>query len=219
LNLDRQYHTVTGVGTKTTDTVSTEVGLSPEVRSSREVGVVRDAIPERDAAGCLEIYAPFVRETIVSFEEQVPTLQEFEKRMRASLRTHPWLVADEDGMVVGYAYASQHRTRAAYRWATDVSVYVAPSHHGRGIGRRLYNELFERLRAQGFRIACAGIALPNDASVGLHEAMGFQPVGVYRRIGWKLGAWHDVGWWQLELAAMSTEKPTEPTASVGAASE
>lgn len=183
---------------------------TPDDVVSSDVALVRNARPERDAAGCLEIYAPFVRDTIVSFEEEVPTVEEFEARMRNSMRTHAWLVADDGTAVVGYAYGSQHRSRAAYRWATDVSVYVAPSHHGRGIGRRLYAELLPRLREQGFRIACAGIALPNPASVGLHEAMGFKPVGVYRRIGWKLGAWHDVGWWQLELAPTSNEKPAEP---------
>jgi L-amino acid N-acyltransferase YncA len=173
------------------------------------VGLVRDTVPERDAAACLEIYAPFVRDTIVSFEEQVPTVPEFKERMESSTRTHPWLVYEQAAAVVGYAYASQHRARAAYRWATDVSVYVAPTHHGRGIGRRLYTELFERLRHQGFLRACAGIALPNPSSVGLHEAMGFKLVGVYPRIGWKLGAWHDVGWWQLDLAPASDQQPAE----------
>jgi phosphinothricin acetyltransferase len=108
-------------------------------------------------------------------------------------------VLEDAERVVGYAYAVPHRTRAAYRWAADVTVYVAPSHHRRGVGRRLYTELVLRLRDGGLRIACAGITLPNDASVALHRAVGFQPVGVYRRIGWKHGAWHDVGWWQLDL--------------------
>ena len=171
--------------------------------------MVRDALPERDAQGCLEIYAPFVRDTAVSFEEVVPTLQEFQERMRHSMETHPWLVFDEAG-VKGYAYGSQFRGRAAYRWAADVSVYVAPTAHGRGIGRRLYTELLHRLKLQGFYVACATIALPNEASIGLHRAMGFEPVGVYRNVGWKLGAWHDVSWWQLELNAASASRPAEP---------
>jgi phosphinothricin acetyltransferase len=171
---------------------------------------VRDAIPDRDASACLEIYAPFVRDTFVSFEEQVPTLEEFRERIRSTTATHPWLVLEDQGEVVGYAYASPHRTRAAYRWAADVTVYVAPSHRRAGAGRRLYAELLERLRRQRFRVACAGIALPNDASVELHRAMGFKRVGVYERIGWKTGAWRDVGWWQLELTPASDEPPPEP---------
>lgn len=180
----------------------------------RPAGVVRDAVAERDAAGCLEIYAPFVRDTAVSFEESVPSLADFEERIRATSEHYPWLVFDVDGAVAGYAYGSSHRYRAAYRWAADVSVYVAPVHHGKGIGRRLYAELFERLRRQGYHIACAGIALPNDASIGLHSAMGFEPVGVYRRIGWKAGAWHDVSWWQLELLPPTASLPADPTPPV-----
>lgn len=176
----------------------------------RTAGIVRDAIAERDAAGCLEIYAPFVRDTAVSFEEVVPSLADFEERVRLTSRAYPWLVFEAGGAVAGYAYGSSHRSRAAYRWAVDVSVYVSPVHHGKGIGRRLYTELFERLKHQGFYVACAGITLPNDASVGLHSAMGFQPVGVYRRIGWKAGAWHDVSWWQLELQPATTTQPPEP---------
>lgn len=163
-------------------------------------GVLRDAVPERDAPGCLEIYAPYVTDTAISFEVQVPTLEEFTARMRETTRTHPWLVVQDQGRIAGYAYASRHRTRAAYRWAADVTVYVSAAAHRSGVGRRLYTELLERLRIQNFRVACAGITLPNVASVGLHRAMGFEEVGVYRRIGWKAGAWHDVSWWQLELA-------------------
>lgn len=171
---------------------------------------VRDAIPDRDAAACLAIYTPFVRDTFVSFEEEVPTLDEFGGRIRSTAATHPWLVLEDGGEVVGYAYASPHRTRAAYRWAADVAVYVAPSHRGVGAGRRLYSELLERLRRQRFQIACAGVTLPNEASVGLHRAMGFEPVGVYERIGWKRGAWRDVMWLQLELAPRTDEPPPEP---------
>jgi L-amino acid N-acyltransferase YncA len=173
-------------------------------------GVVRDADPDRDARDCLSIYAPFITDTAVSFEEVVPSLQEFQERMRASMQTHPWLVFEDNRTVSGYAYASQFRTRAAYRWAADVSVYVAPGHHGRGVGRQLYTALFARLKDQGFYVACATIALPNEASIGLHRAMGFEPVGVYRNVGWKLGAWHDVSWWQLELRPPSDSPPAEP---------
>ena len=174
--------------------------------------LIRDAIPDADARACLDIYAPFVRDTSVSFEVDVPSLEEFRDRIRATIARYPWLVLEVDGQVVGYAYGSQHRSRASYRWAVDVTVYVDPGHRGIGAGRRLYEALLERLRRQGFQVACAGIALPNDASVGLHRAMGFEPVGIYRRIGWKAGAWHDVGWWQLELAPATGAAPAEPTA-------
>ncbi|MGH2854186.1 MAG: arsinothricin resistance N-acetyltransferase ArsN1 family B [Solirubrobacteraceae bacterium] len=174
---------------------------------------VREALGERDAAGCLDIYAPYVRDTAVSFEERVPTVEELQRRILDTSATHPWLVLEEAGRVVGFAYGSRHRARAAYRWAADVTVYVAPSHHRRGVGRRLYGELLQRLRRQGFHVACAGITLPNEASVGLHRALGFQAVGVYRRIGFKHGAWHDVSWWQLDLVPADSTPPREPGGS------
>ena len=114
--------------------------------------------------------------------------------------------------MVGYAYACPHRSRPAYRWAVDVSVYVDARHRGHGNGRELYGALFERLRHQRFRIACAGITLPNEASIAFHERCGFVAAGVYRRIGWKAGAWHDVGWWQLELDPADDAAPAEPLA-------
>ena len=172
--------------------------------------IVRDAIPGRDSAACAEIYAPFVRDTVVSFEEEAPSAEGFEGRIRSAQATHPWLVLEDAGVVVGYAYASTHRTRASYRWAADVTVYIGPSHRRMGVGRLLYTELLDRLRAQRFQVACAGITLPNDASVGLHRAMGFEPVGVYKRIGWKAGTWHDVIWMELELAPQTGGRPPEP---------
>ena len=173
-------------------------------------GTIRGATPERDAEACRDIYAPYVRDTAVSFEETVPTVEEFEGRIRKTTATHPWLVMEVGGKVVGYAYATQHRPRAAYRWTAEVTVYVDGHHHQAGVGRRLYTELLRRLRLQGFRLAVAGITLPNAGSVGLHEAMGFEPVGVYNRIGWKAGDWHDVGWWQLDLRPGTTAAPREP---------
>ena len=161
---------------------------------------VRHADPARDAVACAAIYAPYVTASAASFEEQAPSAEELAERMERTVRTHPWLVLEDAGRVVGYAYATQHRTRAAYRWAADVAVYVDPAHQRRGAGRRLYTALLELLRVQGLRIACAGITLPNDASVALHRALGFEPVGTFRSIGWKAGAWRDVSWWQLRLA-------------------
>jgi L-amino acid N-acyltransferase YncA len=172
--------------------------------------LIRDADPDRDAAACAAIYAPHVEGSPVSFEERAPDPAELAARIRRVSATHPWLVAELDGEVVGYAYACPHQERPAYRWAADVSVYVAAERTGRGIGRRLYTELFERLRRQRFRLACAGITLPNAASVALHESLGFAPVGVSSGIGWKQGAWRDVGWWQLELAPAGEGPPPEP---------
>jgi phosphinothricin acetyltransferase len=171
---------------------------------------IRDADPERDAAACAAIYAPAVEGSVTSFELRAPGPGEIAARMRRYQRSHPWLVAVRDGEVVGYAYACEFNERPAYRWSTSVSVYVAASERGRGRGRALYEELFARLRRQGFRMACAGITLPNPASVALHERLGFEPVGFNREIGWKEGRWQDVGWWQLELEPAPAGPPPEP---------
>jgi L-amino acid N-acyltransferase YncA len=172
--------------------------------------LIRHADPQRDAAGCAAIYEPFVRGTPVSFEERPPGADEFADRIeRLSLR-YPWLVAEDAGSLAGYAYAAPHRDRAAYRWASDVTVYVGDGWRRRGVGRALYDVLLPLLRRQGLCVACAGITLPNRASVALHERFGFALVGVHRRIGWKLGAWHDVGWWQLELSPAGHVPPPEP---------
>jgi phosphinothricin acetyltransferase len=167
--------------------------------------LIRDADPSRDGAGCAAVYAPFVTDSAASFEERAPGAEEFGRRILRTSKTHPWLVAEDGGAVVGFAYGCPHRERTAYRWAADVSVYVSPERHRRGIGRALYGALLPLLVRQGFHVACAGITLPNEASVALHESFGFRPVGVYRRIGFKRGAWWDVGWWQLEL-----QRPESP---------
>jgi phosphinothricin acetyltransferase len=161
--------------------------------------MLRHADAHHDASACAAIYAPYVSDSAVSFEEKAPTAGEMARRIGQISATHPWLVVEHDGKVAGFAYASPHRERAAYRWAADVAVYVHSAHHRSGLGRQLYEALLDLLRRQRLHIACAGIALPNAASVGLHEALGFEPVGVYRNIGFKAGAWRDVGWWQLQL--------------------
>ncbi len=160
--------------------------------------MIRDAVAA-DAARCAEIYAPYVRETAISFEEEPPSAAAMEERIADAQRAHAWLVLEQDDDVVGYAYGGPFMSRAAYQWATAVSVYLAPGRRRTGAGRALYQALFERLAARGHRTALAGIALPNEASTGLHVALGFAHVGTYRRVGWKLGRWHDVAWYQRPL--------------------
>jgi len=164
---------------------------------------------EEDAEPLLEIYAPFCAGTPISFETEAPTVEEMRQRIKKTLDILPWLVCEAEGHVLGYAYASRHRERAGYRWSVDVSVYVRDGRRGLGIGRALYTSLFVILRLQGFYNILAGITLPNPASVALHEAMGMLPVAVYPAIGFKCGAWHDVGWWQLALGPRAQE-PNEP---------
>lgn len=171
--------------------------------------LIRHADPGRDAPACAEIYAPYVRDTVISLEELPPDADEIEGRMQRINERYPWLIAEVDGELAGYAYGSAHHERAAYRWSADVTVYLSPAHHRRGIGRSLYTALFELLVRQGVYVACAGVTLPNPASVGLHESMGFTPVGVYHNVSWKFGAWRDVGWWELQLREPSPEGPAE----------
>ena len=171
---------------------------------------IRDADPARDAAACAAIYASHVEGSAVSFEERVPDAAELAARIERYAASHAWLVAEREGRVVGYAYATAFNERPAYRWSAGVSVYVAEAARGQGVGRALYAALFDRLRERGFRMACAGITLPNEASVALHEGFGFKQVGLNPQIGWKNGAWRDVGWWQLELAPAGESPPPEP---------
>ena len=171
---------------------------------------IREAVPQ-DAAALAAIYAPYVSDTIISFETEPPAAPEMQRRLAVAGERYPWLVAEQGGQVLGYAYAGEHRSRAAYRWDVDVTVYLTAQAQRRGIGRRLYQALFGLLRRQGHVNAYAGIALPNAASVGLHQALGFVPVGIYRQVGYKHGAWHDVSWWALRLQPPA-EQPAEPLA-------
>ena len=169
---------------------------------------IRDATPA-DAAACAALYAPYVLNTAVSFESNPPTAEEMAKRIAAAQERHVWLVAEHDGGIAGYAYAGSWRSRAAYERTAETSVYLAPSATGRGIGSALCTALLQRLRQLGFRTAVAGMTLPNPASEALHAALGFEPVGVFRRVGWKNGAWQDVSWMQLDLAAWPGEGTEE----------
>ncbi len=173
---------------------------------------IRIADPARDAARAAEIYRPAVVGSTISFEEEAPDADEMAARMQTVLARTPWLVAEDDaGLVVGYAYAGPHRTRAGYRWSVDISVYVDAVARRRGIGRALYSELLPILRRQRFVNAYAGVGLPNPASIRLHESIGMSLVGVYERVGWKLGRWVDVAWYSLRLADPPPgARPPEP---------
>jgi phosphinothricin acetyltransferase len=171
---------------------------------------IRAATPE-DAAAVQAIYAPIVRHTPISFEEVPPTVEQMRQRIGQRLAHFPWLVGeDAAGHVNGYVYAGPHAERAAYRWSVDVTVYVREDCRRQRVGQQLYARLFALLAELGYHQAFAGITLPNEGSVGLHEAMGFRPVARYADVGFKLGRWHDVGYWQRELRAAGTGAPGEP---------
>lgn len=174
--------------------------------------MIRHADPQRDGPACAGIYAPFVADSSVSFEDLPPDGAEFARRIETISSRYPWLVAEIDGEVAGYAYASPHRDRAAYRWAAEVAVYVGERHRGQGVGKVLYRALFDLLARQGIRTVCAGVTLPNDASIALHRAAGFDYIGVYTEVGFKNGAWGDVTWWQRPIAApgVPAAVPPEP---------
>src|SRR5262245_14576811 len=159
---------------------------------------IRVATPA-DADQIQAIYAPVVRDTAISFEYEPPTVDEMAQRMVGTLSTHPYLVCEEDGRVLGYIYAGALRTRAAYGWSAESTVYVDSRTHRSGVGRALYEALLSILRRQGFHGVFAGVTLPNANSVGLHEALGLRSLGVYQDVGFKHGRWHDVGWWRLGL--------------------
>ena len=170
---------------------------------------VRDATPA-DAPACAAIYAPYVTDSVISFEAVPPTAEEMAHRIATAQRRHAWLVLEDADRIVGYAYGGPFAPRAAYRWACEVSVYLERGRTRTGAGRALYTVLLDRLAQRGFRTAMAGMTLPNDASERFHRAMGFEPVGTYRRIGWKDGAWHDVAWMQRPLAT-GDDPPAPPS--------
>lgn len=152
-----------------------------------------------DAPAVLEIYGPFCEDSPISFETEKPSVSEIERRIRKIVERFPWLICENENEVLGYAYAGPHRDRAAYRWSVDVAIYIARKCRGQGFGTALYTVLFELLRIQGYFKAYAGNTLPNPASVRLHQRLGFEPVAIYKKVGYKAGAWHDVSWWDLIL--------------------
>ncbi|OBI81665.1 GCN5 family acetyltransferase [Mycobacterium asiaticum] len=174
--------------------------------------MVRPAVAA-DAAACAQIYRPYVLDTAITFETEVPSAELMANRIAAARAKYQWLVLEVDGSVAGYAYAQQFNPRAAYRWSIETSVYLNPDRLRAGGGRLLYTELLSHLAGRGYRRAFAGITQPNEASNALHAAFGFQPAGLYRRVGWKAGAWHDVQWWQLDLLSPDEEVDPPPEVS------
>jgi phosphinothricin acetyltransferase len=179
------------------------------VNNGGVAGRIRRAT-EADAEAIAAIYEPYVLNSAISFEIEPPNADEIRRRIQFITKSFPWLVCENDsGILSGYAYASAHRERPAYRWATDCTVYVDARNHRQGIGRGLYTSLFELLRHQGYFKTYAGITLPNEGSIGLHTVLGFQPVGIYEKVGYKLGGWRDVAWLVLSLQEQ-TDNPAEP---------
>jgi L-amino acid N-acyltransferase YncA len=172
---------------------------------------IRFATPA-DASAVLEIYGPFCEDSPISFETERPVVTEIERRIRTIVERFPWLICENENEVIGYAYAGPHLERAAYRWSVNVAIYMSGKWRGQGFGTALYTVLFELLRIQGYFNAYAGITLPNTASVRLHQSLGFKPVGIYRKVGFKSGAWHDVSWWELTL--QPTDRPPEETVPI-----
>jgi phosphinothricin acetyltransferase len=170
--------------------------------------ILRLAAPA-DAAAIASIYAPYVTDSFVSFEEEAPGEAEMRRRIESGRGLYPWLVAEDEGGIAGYASASAFRPRAAYRYAVETSVYLDRERCGLGLGRQLYERLLELLERQGFVQAIGAISLPNEASVRLHRSLGFAEAGLYRDVGWKCGGWHSVGLWQRALAPASSP-PVEP---------
>lgn len=167
-------------------------------------------VNDQDAEAIADIYAPFVSDSTISFEIDVPSTEEMARRINETRSQFPWLVAEAQNQIVGYAYASSHRSRPAYQWSCDVSIYLSPLIQRRGIGQILYKHLLELLCQQGYASAYAGIALPNESSIAFHKSMGFKPIGVYPRVGFKGGKWLDVAWWhkQIQLLDSSPKIPT-----------
>jgi L-amino acid N-acyltransferase YncA len=188
-----------GIPVETLITADAMAGRLDSINAA-SIECVRAAKPE-DARAVSDIYAPYVAETVISFEIDPPDEAQMASRIAAVTPSFPWLIYELDGRPLGYAYASRHSERAAYDWSADAAVYIDRRAHRQGVGAALYAVLMAALRLQGFHTVFGGITLPNPASVGLHEACGFSSVGVYREVGFKFGAWRDVGWWGLQLGA------------------
>lgn len=175
-----------------------------EISPMSAKALIRSAIVE-DAPACVAIYRPYVETTAITFEIETPTSAEMATRIESALATHEWLVLERDGNVIGYAYAHPFGTRAAYQWSTETSIYIGAEYRHSGGGRKLYTQLLQRLKARGYHRAFAGITQPNEASNNFHRSFGFEQVGLYRRVGWKHGRWHDIAWMQVDLVSTAHE--------------
>ena len=167
---------------------------------------LRLAKPE-DCAGILEIYGPFIKDTATSFESEIPTVEEFWERVQKVLEESPWLVCEWDGIIAGYAYASAHRSRAAYQWTRELSVYIHPDFRKKSIAQALYTATIEILKMQGYCNILAGITMPNEASLRFHQQFGFKTLGIYEKVGYKFGEWQDTHWLQLFIGDPEKSAP------------
>jgi L-amino acid N-acyltransferase YncA len=165
-------------------------------------------ITESDASEVLKLYEPYVVNTIVSFEYEVPAIDEFVQRIKTNTIDYPWLVSLNNEIITGFAYASRHRYRTAYQWSAESTIYLSSGFQGKGIARVLYETLFSLLRLQGYFNVYAGVGLPNEKSVGFHKALGFEEIGIFKKIGYKLGNWHDTYWFQLQITEQVSNPPT-----------
>jgi phosphinothricin acetyltransferase len=165
-------------------------------------------ITEQDVLEVLAIYTPYVLNTIVSFEYEAPTVEEYLQRIRTNTTDYPWLVGLKNDQIIGYAYAGRHRYRTAYQWSPESTIYLSPGVHGKGIAGILYDTLFKLLRLQGYFNIYAGVGLPNDRSVRFHSALGFEEIGIFKNVGYKHGSWHDTHWFQLQLNELVPDPPT-----------
>lgn len=160
-----------------------------------------------DAEACLEIYCPYVENTIVSFEYETPSMEEWNKRIEMYSNEYPWVVCEYKGEIIGYAYGSKHRYRTAYSWSAESTIYLKENFHTKGIGKILYTTLFELMKLQGYVNVFAGVVMPNEKSENFHKACGFYEIGTFKKIGYKFGAWHDTKWFELNLSQHLAEPP------------
>ena len=172
--------------------------------------IVRQAVPQ-DAKACVAIYRPYVEDTAISWELEVPPVDEMAARIAGLRATHEWLVLEREDQIVGFAYGQPLKRLGAFQWSTETGIYMRADHQRTGGGRELYTQLLRRLTERGYRQAFAGITQPNEASNGFHRSFGFQDVGLYRHAEWKHGSWHDIVWMQLDLLdAAEQQRPPGP---------
>jgi L-amino acid N-acyltransferase YncA len=170
---------------------------------------IRSASPQ-DAAACVAIYRPYVENTVISWESEVPSADAMASRIASAQKAHEWLVLEHDGEVIGFAYAHALISLPSFKWSAETGIYVSDDRHRAGWGRRLYTEVLHRLAERGYRRIFAGITQPNEPSNAFHRSFGFQDAGVYRRVEWKHGSWHDVAWMQLDLGTGDQDGPPNP---------